>query len=618
MAKKTKTEREQRQTQWLVLFLQFIDQLTVDSKEGGVMPLKMYGSQHRFLAEVIDGLDNGIHIFVNLKAMQLGISTVCLAIDLFWLAVHPGTHGVLLADSAGNVNKFRKILKRFIESLPASYAIKIKKGGDNREGMEFENGSSLDFLVASTRQTATEIGRSRAYSFAHCTEVGNYGTIEGVTSLIDRLAEKNPDRLYLFESTAKGYNLFYELWMKAKQNPSTRKAFFIGWWANEQYSLDETDPLFEQYWDGIVDREEQEKINKVWAKYGIRITPQQIAWYRMKADTSTSASMMDQNFPWDEDDAFLQTGQPFFPRKIMGAMIKDLSENRPPFLGYAYEFGENFMETKIYQVQDADEAELKIYEEPSEIGEYVMGVDPAYGDSDNADNSAIQVFRCYADRLVQVAEFASPNPIHVQAAWVVAHLAGTYKNVMMIIELTGPGEATVLELKHLRQLFDAGALPVPGDGGMEDIFGNARWFMYHRSDSPGVGYVYNWRANADLTTSVYAQLKDSIVLGMIDIRSIQCAIEMQGIVNDGGAFEPSLSTGKKDRVSATTYAHRAWTDWVRGSMIGNKETFERISKQELAMQDGSHTTMVSHVVADFFAGKQQDREDEEIERMWRE
>jgi hypothetical protein len=482
-----------QETNWLELFLEFISYLTIDSKESGVGPLNLYGSQKRFLAEIIDGLDRDIHTFVNLKAMQLGISTISLAIDLFWLAVHPGMQGVLLTDTDGNRQKFRIILKRYIASLPRSYAIRIAKGGDNREHMVFENGSVLDFVTAGTRATSTEVGRSRAYNFCHATECANYGTIEGVVSLIDRLAEKHPHRLYIFESTAKGYNLFYKLWNQARSNPDTQKAFFIGWWAKEDYSIDEKSPMFAKYWDGDVDVEEQERVNHVWEKYGVRITPQQIAWYRWKCDVSAESSLIDQNFPWDEDDAFLNTGNSFFSSKRAVTLVNTLSENPPPFLGYAYQFANQFMDTKIESVVNAEDAMLKVYEEPSEIGWYAMGVDPAYGRSENKDRSVVQICRCYADRLVQVAEFATHDVENHQVAWVMAHLAGIYRNVMMIIEITGPGDATVLEVNHLKQLFDAGALPTPGNGEIKDIFGNARWFMYHRIDSPGAGYVYHWK-----------------------------------------------------------------------------------------------------------------------------
>lgn len=602
-------------SQWLELFLDFIGRLTIDSKETGVGALKLYGSQKRYLAELVEGLDRGIHHFVALKARQLGCSTIALAIDLFWLAVHPGLQGALVTDTDGNRDKFRIILTRFIASLPAGYRLKVVN--HNRSNLVLENGSVLDYLVAGTRKSATEVGRSRAYNFLHASEVSNFGAIEGIVSLFATLAEKNPDRLYMFESTAKGFNLFWTLWQQARADPVTQKAFFIGWWANEQFSLEEKSTLFERYWDGMVTEEEQDKVNLAWKKYGVRITPQQIAWYRWKTETGQGSSgLMDQNYPWDEDDAFLQTGQAFFPPRRMAKVIQDLTENPPPFRGYAYEFGETFMETKVVNVESADEAQLKIYELPSEIGEYTMGVDPAYGRSENQDRSVIQVCRCYSDRLVQVAEFASASPESYQVAWVMAHLAGLFKNIMLIVEISGPGEATVVELKHLKQLFDAGVLPAPEGGGIEDLFGAARWYMYHRSDSPGAGFVYNWKTNLDNKLSVMNQLRDSVTLEIVEIRSVQCALEVQSLVQEGFSIEPAISTGKDDRVFGLAFAHRAWVDWVRGNMIENGETWQKVTEIEKARKEGDRSTMVSHIVSAFFQGKAEERQERAIQAAW--
>ena len=603
-------------SQWVSLFLQFMEHFQVPSKETGLGPLKLYGSQLRFLAELAEGLDNDIHLFFCLKALQLGISTVALAIDLFWLAVYPGMQGVIVTDTDGNRQKFRLLLKGFISQLPSDYAIKISKGGDNREHMIFTNGSVLDFIVAGTRSTATEVGRSRAYNFAHISELANFGAIEGIVSLIDRLAQTHPNRLYLMESTAKGFNLYYKLWHKAKQNPESQKAFFIGWWANETYSIAEDNPLFEKYWDGSITGEERTQIDNVWEMYGWRITPSQVVWYRWMEDSSADASLMPQNFPWTEHDAFLSTGQNFFPTKHSVGLVNKLTENPPPLLGWRYEFGAQFMETKIQSVDDADDAMLKIYEEPSELGWYAMGVDPAYGRSEWKDRSVIQVCRCYADRLVQVAEFATSDIQNFQVAWVMAHLAGIYKDVMMIVEITGPGDATILEVNHLKQLFDAGALPTPGNGEMKDIFGSARWFMYHRMDSPGAGYVYNWKGSLERNLAIMTELSDSLITGMLEVRSIQAALEMQSMVRRGFVIEPAMDDLKDDRVFGLAFCNRAWSQWIRPGMISNNETWEVMQKREAANEKGDHDNIVSNIVSAFFQGKEEEREQADIDSSW--
>src|SRR5208282_5029734 len=199
---------------WLPLFKEFIKNLRIDSKElqgsldGKGSPLDIWGSQELFLEEICYGLDNNVRTFYCLKARQLGISTISLAIDIFWLAMHPGTQGVLVVDTEGNREKFRLIIRRYIDSFPKNYfgsAFSIVKGKDNRNFIHFTNGSTLDFLVAGTRKKATW-GEGRAYNFAHLTEVGKYGDAAGLASFRETLAEKHPNRLYIYESTANGFN----------------------------------------------------------------------------------------------------------------------------------------------------------------------------------------------------------------------------------------------------------------------------------------------------------------------------------------------------------------------------------------------------------------------------
>src|SRR5271157_4610529 len=123
---------------WLDLFLQFISLLRIDSKDvrsdmegagrGKGSPLVPWGSQKIFLEEVCAGLDEGVRTFYCLKARQMGISTISLAMDIFWLACHPGIQGCLVVDNESNRDKFRLIIHRYIESFPkgffgASFAI---------------------------------------------------------------------------------------------------------------------------------------------------------------------------------------------------------------------------------------------------------------------------------------------------------------------------------------------------------------------------------------------------------------------------------------------------------------------------------------------------------------
>ena len=207
---------------WRQLFLEFISYLTIDSKETGISPLVLYGSQTRFLDEVCEGLDRGVRHFVCLKARQLGISTVSLAIDLFWILVHDGLQGALITDTDENRIKFRILLERYLESLPLGMRSGIVR--HNKTNLVLKNGSVLDYVVAGGRKTGGGLGRSRAWNFLHATECSSWGSEAGYASMIAALAQKHPDRLYIFESTARGYNLFWDIWQESQKDTLTQNA----------------------------------------------------------------------------------------------------------------------------------------------------------------------------------------------------------------------------------------------------------------------------------------------------------------------------------------------------------------------------------------------------------
>lgn len=487
-------------SKWLELFLDFIGNIEIDSKESGVTNLrkKLYSAQFRLLEKMDDGMREGVRMFIILKARQLGISTISLALDLFWLMVFPGMQGAIVTDTEPNRDKFRILIDRYWESIPQKMKGNIKLVKNNRSNLVLSNGSVLDYLVAGTKKGNAGLGRSRALNFVHATEMSSWGDPESLASLKAAMAQKHPNRLYIFESTAKGFNLFYEMWEKAKESPSSQKPIFLGWWSKDEYSLPKSDVRFDEFWDGILSEDEKDTQKQVLEFYQHEITPEQWAWYRWyEATESAGEGMMQQEFPSTEEEAFISTGTSFFPRHKIGADLKRLHEHKPLFKAYKYHMGEDFAATEITPVETSYEAELRVWEPPNPSGEYIIGIDPAYGRNDNKDNHCVEIYRCYADKLVQVAEYATHNPETFQAAWAVAHLAGWYRNVVLMLEQQGPGQAIHREMKHLRQLMDAGKI-VPENGqGLQNVFGNVRWFVYNRYDSMGGGSgVYNWQCLA--------------------------------------------------------------------------------------------------------------------------
>src|SRR6266850_1086430 len=99
-------------------FTQFCANLQIDSKEFGTIPLRFLGTQTYLLDEIISGLDAGIHEFDVLKARQLGITTACLALDLYWLFKHEGLRGTLVTHDEETREECRANLTLYMATLP--------------------------------------------------------------------------------------------------------------------------------------------------------------------------------------------------------------------------------------------------------------------------------------------------------------------------------------------------------------------------------------------------------------------------------------------------------------------------------------------------------------------
>ena len=122
----------------------------------------------------------------------------------------------------------------------------------------------------------------------------------------------------------------------------------------------------------------------------------------------------------------MMTGTSFFSNSRCTEAAKSAKKKTPDH--FRYVFGQLFQDTEVLPSTERL-GTLKIWEEPIDSAYYVIGADPAYGSSDWADRFCIQVFRCYADGLDQVAEFATHEMNTYQFAWVIAHLAGAYKKI---------------------------------------------------------------------------------------------------------------------------------------------------------------------------------------------
>ena len=541
-------------------FYEFCSHLKIETKELGLRKMdKLLGTQTYVMDEISKGLKEDIHFFVILKGRQLGITTISLALDLYWHFANEGLQGTLTTDTEENRDMFRSTLAMYMEGLPKEYKIPLIT--HNRNQLSLKNRSRLFYQVAGLRAKGS-LGRGKAITFLHGTETSSWGDEEGLASLLASLAEQNPNRLYIFESTARGFNMFHDMYMTAKK-AKTQRAIFCGWWRNQFYSADPNSDVYKVYWDGKLTPEEKEWTKDIKKLYDVEINSRQIAWWRWKLHEGIKDdALMYQEFPPTEDYAFIMSGTSFFSNSRCTDAAKIAKKIAPDY--YRYSMGANFQDTEVIKSTERMST-LSVWEEPIDTAYYVIGADPAYGSSDWADRFCIQVYRCYADGLEQVAEFATSEMNTYQFAWVIAHLAGAYKNSTLNLEVNGPGQAVINELRNLKR--QASAMGGTMGKDLLDVYGNMQNYIWRRNDTlGGMSNSIGWLTTSATKERMLSYMKDYFERGMMDVYSMDLLEEMKTIVRDGGSIEAS-GRNKDDRVIATALACAAYAEQVQPRLI---------------------------------------------------
>ncbi len=265
-------------------FYKFLNRCYINSKDHGRICLgeHLYKGQRRAITQIFDALERDIHKIAILKSRQLGISTIIRALITFLIGIHDGVKGAVVFDTDQNKQESRAELEVMISDLPKTLKFPYIKG-NNRAGLTLANDSKILFMSAGVRKSKTSgtLGRSVGLSLTHRSELCSYDNDEGIEAFDNSLSDVNPDRLYIDESTARGFNKWYEMWKEYREDPHCC-CIFLGWWSKESQRIDRDDPDFLRYGEQPPTDKELAKIKEVKERYDHDITPEQLAWIRRR------------------------------------------------------------------------------------------------------------------------------------------------------------------------------------------------------------------------------------------------------------------------------------------------------------------------------------------------
>jgi hypothetical protein len=243
-------------------------------------------------------------------------------------------------------------------------------------------------------------------------------------------------------------------------------------------------------------------------------------------------------------------------------------------------------------------ATLKVWEEPQPKGVYVLGADPAYGSSEWADRFCCSVWRCYADRLVQVAEFVDPDMATYSFAWVLAYLAGAYEPCLVNLEINGPGQGVLAELQNMRRAFIGAGQA--GNAGRDSrtlmaVTRNISSYLYRRLDSiNGSPGAIHTKTSYDMKERMMNTMRDYYERGFLVVKSRGLLDEMKTIVREQGSAPGAPDRSKDDRVMAAGLAVTAWNDQQRTRLLMQNATYDLVTKSEGGGQAGVVDKLVTN------------------------
>lgn len=361
----------------------------IRDKRGELITFQPNDIQLRHIAERENHRYNRI-----LKARQFGITTFYSIDELDEALWTPGMTCAIIAHSAQKLEGYFDIVKIAFENLPNELKPVTKTDTKRKyDFLQMYNGTPLNSSI----YVDTDI-RGGTVQSLHITEIAYIKDLAKLASgskqavpLTGRISE---------ETTANGYNQFYDDYMLSWNNPNPKemdyKAYFYPWFLHSEYQLP-TDILPEEY-----DDYEKWLVDYSKEKYNIKIIPQQIQWRRWKKTELknqlsvaglSGEQIFRQEYPATIQEAFQSGAGNVFDGELVDKVI--IAEPIPYQTGLnAIEMYQIPSEMKILmlsQYKRLDYRECKFFELPIFGQEYVIGVDPS--DGEGSDYGTISVWK---------------------------------------------------------------------------------------------------------------------------------------------------------------------------------------------------------------------------------
>lgn len=353
--------------------------LTIKTKSRGLQKLYPNPAQKKFLAKVKELFFAGKPVrMIVLKARQAGFSTAIEAVIYAFVSRMRGVNAMVVADDLEGANYIFEMQKLFQECLDKHLKPRTKASNEKKLGFAGLNSQ----ILIDTADNAN-VGRKFTIQFAHLSEVSRYPkSLEDMLSGLGHAVPHAMGTMMFLESTANGYNEFYDLWVKAINGKTDWIPFFSAWFENPENSLPlEGNQLYPIENVRFVTPMEKDNflVGEKELKLKYTLTDEQINWRRWDLVNNCSGDInkFNEDNPACWEDAFVATGNLFFNRE---ALKLQLIKN-------PLAVGNILKEDGRYIFREDPAGLFRFYEFPKRGEQYVVAGDSAEG-LEHGDKSA--------------------------------------------------------------------------------------------------------------------------------------------------------------------------------------------------------------------------------------
>lgn len=353
--------------------------LTIKTKSQGLKKLIPNTIQKKFIAKIKEMFFSmkPVRVIV-LKARQMGMSTIIEAIIYAFTSRMKGVNACVLADDLEGANYIFEMQKMFQEYLETY--LKPRPRHSNEKKLAF---AGLDSQILIETADNPNVGRKYTFQFVHGSEVSRFPkSLENILTGLGHAIPNAPATMVFLESTANGYEEFYDLWLKAINGKTDWVPLFYAWWEFPEYQLPlengQLYPIDNVKFSTPVEKENFLKNEQI-LKKKYNLNDEQLNWRRWDLVNNCSGDInkFNEDNPSCWEDAFVATGNLYFDREALKK--QEITESLA--------IGNIVKEEGRYVFRQDPAGVFKIYELPRRGEQYVVAGDPAEG-LEHGDKSA--------------------------------------------------------------------------------------------------------------------------------------------------------------------------------------------------------------------------------------